>query len=123
MRYSTSYPDIPLPFSDVAELNADLFEHKTPLALEQYLAGRESREGQTCGQDAQGGTAVLSAKKQVPARDFEQDSLERILARNTAEHVDEIQPSVIGNVLLTGATGFLGAHILKTMIETTDNTI
>ncbi len=99
---------------------ADLFEHKTPLALEQYLLGRESRDGQG-NEDADGGS-VLQEKK-LPGQDLEQDSLGKALSRNTIEHVDEVHPSDIGSVLLTGATGFLGAHILKTLVETTDNTI
>lgn len=95
---------------------ADLFEHKTPLALEQYLLGRESQDGQEK-------TAAQDNGKQIPVKGLENDVLGRILSGNTVEHVDEIYPSAVGNVLLTGATGFLGAHILKTMIETTDNTI
>ncbi|MDE7276188.1 MAG: SDR family oxidoreductase [Lachnospiraceae bacterium] len=83
---------------------ADLFEYKTPLALERYLTGGSSQNGQE-------------------HQDERRDKDGQVLVRNTAEHVDEITPSDIGNVLLTGATGFLGAHILKTMIETTDNTI
>lgn len=102
---------------------ADLFEHKTPLALEQYLLGRKSRDGQMPGQDGQEKTAAQDSGKQIPVESLENDVLGRILSRNTVEHVDEIDPSTVGNVLLTGATGFLGAHILKTMIETTDNTI
>ena len=106
---------------------ADLFEYKTPLALEQYLMGKESqgehKEGQTGGQDAQGKNAFQDTGKQTPAQGLENDSIGQILARNTAEHMEEIHPAAVGNVLLTGATGFLGAHILRTMIETTDNTI
>ncbi len=114
---------------------ADLFEYKTPLALERYLTGdssqngqehqdeRREEDGQTGGQDVQGRNARRDTGEGIPAGEPESDSPGRILARNTAEHVDEIMPSDIGNVLLTGATGFLGAHILKTMIETTDNTI
>ena len=37
--------------------------------------------------------------------------------------MDYIQASSLGNVLLTGANGFLGAHILKTMIDREDNVI
>lgn len=95
---------------------ADLFEHKTPLALERYLMGRE-------GQDAPKEGADKESRKQAPEKKPEQDSLSRILSRNTQEHVDEIAPQKIGNVLLTGATGFLGAHILKTIIEDTDGIV
>lgn len=90
---------------------ADLFEHKTPLALEQYLMGRKSQDVHSV------------AKEQEAGEDLGQDSTARVLSRNTPDYVDEVHPSAIGNVLLTGGTGFLGAHILKTLVETTDDTI
>ncbi len=116
---------------------ADLFEYKTPLALEQYLLGKKRQEGhdnkdasagqEACGRgtgkDARQGTVYQNAGRKNPSQALETDSIAGILEKNRAEYVDGIQPSVMGNVLLTGATGFLGAHILKTMIETCDNTI
>ena len=86
---------------------ADLFEYKTPLALENYIQGNRKQD----------------TGQQVSDQDQEKSPFERLLSHNTAEYVDAVHPSRTGNVLLTGATGFLGAHILKTMIETTDNTI
>lgn len=88
---------------------ADLFEFKTPLALERHITGEEGKE-ESDGQ----------AKEQVSEN---LDPVSRILEQNTVAHVEEIRPGSLGNVLLTGATGFLGAHILKTMIEGCDNTI
>ncbi len=90
---------------------ADLFEYKTPLALERYLMERENQDGQS------------GMEEQAAEESLGQDSIGRILSRNTPEYADEVRPSAVGNVLLTGATGFLGAHILKTLVETTDNTI
>lgn len=53
----------------------------------------------------------------------EESALKRVLRRNRAEYVHEIRPSSPGNVLLTGANGFLGIHILKDMIDHEDNII
>lgn len=119
---------------------ADLFEYKTPLALEQYLMGRQDRAGQEeqdgngrgpSGTDRRDSSRGRSAgndlerntRDRVSGTEPEQEPLGKILARNTIEHVDEICPSRIGSVLLTGATGFLGAHILKTLLENTEDTI
>ena len=80
----------------------DLFEYKTPLSLERHIQEIEGKGGDEDatedGQELQG-------------------SLEKVLSRNRVEFVDEIRPQVAGNILLTGANGFLGAHILKYLID------
>ncbi len=87
---------------------ADLFEYKTPLELERHI------------QKLQGGSAATEGEEKSSEG---QSALEQVLSCNVAEHVDEIAPSPLGNVLLTGANGFLGAHILKNMIDNEDNVI
>ena len=86
---------------------ADLFEYKTPLELERHI------------QKQQGGNVSAADEKSGEG----QSVLEQALSHNAAEYVDEIAPSALGNVLLTGANGFLGAHILKNMIDHEDNVI
>lgn len=87
---------------------ADLFDYKTPLLLERHIQEMEQKE---------------AGDGNVPDNQEAHTGLEQMLQRNTEEHVDEIRPSSIGNVLLTGANGFLGAHILKYMIDHEDNII
>ena len=87
---------------------ADLFEYKTPLALERHI---NELEGKTAGAD------------EAQAESAGQGPLDAVLSRNTLEYVDAIRPAASGNVLLTGANGFLGAHILKTMLDSGDQTI
>ncbi len=87
---------------------AELFDHKTPLELERLI------------QTKQQGSAPADENTQTQEK---QGALERVLGRNTLENVDEVRSDAIGNVLLTGANGFLGAHILKNMIDHEDNTI
>lgn len=105
---------------------ADVFEYKTPFALEQHILGsgnQEKPDGTKAGQDIQEREAGKDAEKRLPVKPPKMDPIGKILAGNTAAHVDEIHSEAMGNVLLTGATGFLGAHILKTMLETCRNTI
>lgn len=87
---------------------ADLFEYKTPLELERHI------------QKLQVGSAAAEGNEEGSEG---QSALEQVMSRNVVEHVDEIAPCALGNVLLTGANGFLGAHILKNMIDCQDNTI
>ncbi len=87
---------------------ADLFDYKTPLELERHIQELQGENIATGGEEKNGEG---------------QSALEKVLSRNVPEHVDEIAPSALGNVLLTGANGFLGAHILKNMIDHEDNVI
>ena len=45
------------------------------------------------------------------------------MAHNVSKYVDEIHEVDTGDVLLTGRTGFLGAHVLRHLIEKTDKKI
>ncbi|MCI9174037.1 MAG: amino acid adenylation domain-containing protein [Lachnospiraceae bacterium] len=100
----------------------DLFDHKTPLSLERLI---QEKEGSAKG-----------AEEQADGKET-RDALEALLQQNTLEHLDEIA-SVYGdkpsckaagqtadrrNILLTGATGFLGAHILRTVIESSEDQV
>ncbi len=114
---------------------ADLFDYKTPLSLERFIQEKEGN--------------AKKAEEQEGAGEA-QDALETMLQQNTLEHLDEIasvyankpsfgsasqtaadgaeglqagKPAGSGNILLTGATGFLGAHILKTVLEDSEDKI
>ena len=42
---------------------------------------------------------------------------------NSMEHVDEISFREVGDVILTGATGFLGIHVLKACLDNSDRKV
>lgn len=46
-----------------------------------------------------------------------------LLKNNTISNINNIEYTSIGNVLLTGVTGFLGAHVLDSFIKNTDSNI
>ena len=54
------------------------------------------------------------------AADFDYTAINKLIAFNAMEHVDEISARPVGNVILTGATGFLGIHVLKALLDKTD---
>ena len=77
----------------------DVFEHSNP----QELAGLFDKE-----------TPVEASQKQEEKKEKKFPALEK----NKVEFVEEVfRERELGTVLLTGATGFLGIHILKELID------
>jgi thioester reductase-like protein len=64
--------------------------------------------------------AETSVKEQG---EYSYDILNEILERNTIDNFVNGQKEELGNVLLTGATGFLGIHVLKEFIENESGSI
>jgi amino acid adenylation domain-containing protein len=80
---------------------ADVFAHPTPRELAALLAG--------------GGSAVTPPEQAEP--DYDYEAINELLARGTIEAFRTGSRRPLGNVLLTGATGFLGAHALRVLLE------
>ncbi|MBQ8092752.1 MAG: amino acid adenylation domain-containing protein, partial [Clostridia bacterium] len=55
--------------------------------------------------------------------ELEAFSEKSVLSHNRNEYVDEIKAGPLGGVLLTGATGFLGIHVLYDLIVHTDEKV
>ena len=77
----------------------DVFDNPTPRALSKLILSEESVE-----------------KKEELSYDYSE--INKLLDKNTLENLmnGEIQDS-LGNILLTGATGFLGIHVLHEILE------
>ncbi len=73
----------------------DVFANATPRVLAQLASGGE--------------TAQKEAEQQ---ESFVYDKIDKLLSENTLDALREGTGEVPGNVLLTGATGFLGSHML-----------
>ena len=86
----------------------DIFDHPTPRALAKRISGTEK--------------AAVS-EKQSQADDYDYTRIQSVLSVNSMKHVDEISFHDVGNVILTGATGFLGIHVLKACLEDSDRKI
>ena len=56
-------------------------------------------------------------KQQISYANFDFTDINKILAKNTIERIQTPQVIPIGNILLCGATGFLGNHILSDYLE------
>ena len=79
----------------------DVFTHATPRALAEMFQEEDV--------SASSGLEDLSQ--------YDYGDIERVLEHNTFEAFREGKEQPIGNILLTGATGFLGIHMLREFLE------
>ncbi len=86
----------------------DLFAYQTPRLLAAYLQGK-----------IDGGSAGAPIKPQVVTESAAtpKSAYAEILEANTLEALRNGKQHPIGDVLLTGATGFMGIHMLHELIE------
>ncbi len=86
----------------------DVFAHSTPRALAEFV----------------GATPVASEDVQQPADEIaSSDVYADVLKDNTIENLINGERQEIGDVLLTGATGFLGIHVLYHLLKEYDGKI
>lgn len=85
---------------------ADIFQYTTPAKLAAHAAKKNGGNGTTVGEAL---TETL--------RTDEKEPLHEVLKYNCTTYVKEIKSQDIGNVLVVGATGFLGIHVVKTLLE------
>ena len=90
----------------------DLFQRKTPKAIAEFLT--ESASAKEKDKESQ-------AKKGLGEYDY--TAIDNLLSSARPELWDGYTPRNVGDVLLTGATGYLGMHLLKELIDKEDNVI
>ncbi len=87
----------------------DIFTHPTPRLLAQFLSGDLL-------------TTDHGADEAEEAA-FDYSGIDAILQRNNLETFLRGERQELGNVLLTGATGYLGIHVLRELIDSDAKTI
>ncbi|MGN0154558.1 MAG: amino acid adenylation domain-containing protein, partial [Lachnospiraceae bacterium] len=90
---------------------ADIFDNPTVEKLERFILAKQ-------GQEVQAAETTKTVEPEV-----EETGVAKTLSHNTNQYVDEVSGGELEDVLLTGATGFLGIHVLKALLEHTDNTV
>ncbi len=85
----------------------DIFTHPTPRLLAQFLSG--DTDEQTANDQEEAG--------------FDYTGIDAILQRNNLNTFLRGERQELGNVLLTGATGYLGIHVLRELIDSDAKTI
>ena len=83
----------------------ELFSYPTPRQLAQFVSGTADD--------------VVQSDDTEDAR-YDYKPIDTMLMRNTLDSFRKGERQPIGNVLLTGATGYLGIHVLKELIERDD---
>ena len=84
----------------------DVFTHATPRLLTQLVTGE---------------TPIENDDDEVT--NFDYSGINAILQQNNAESFRKGELQKLGNVLLTGATGYLGIHVLRELIDSDAPTI
>ena len=92
----------------------DLFKHKTPRNLAAHL------NGEPAPADA-AASAEPSDRFDFGACDY--TAIDTLLAATRTDLFDGFRRHSLGDVLLTGATGYLGMHVLRYLLEATDSTV
>lgn len=87
----------------------DLFATKTPRALAAFMSGMPASD-----------TSDTEAAAATGSGTVEEGRFAQVLAGNSIAAFLRGERRTLGNVLLTGATGFLGVHVLHHLLETTD---
>ena len=93
---------------------ADIFRHKTPRALAAFLTGEAVPAAAAKAGD---GSAAFDYG------DYDYSEIDRLLMATPTELFDGFRRHSLGDTLLCGATGYLGVHVLKRLLETTDSTV
>ena len=88
---------------------ADLFSHPSPRELANLVDGRE--------------VANKSETVDYEITEFDYSAINELLQANSLESFKAGERQELGNVLLTGATGYLGIHVLKELIDSDAKTI
>jgi amino acid adenylation domain-containing protein/thioester reductase-like protein len=85
----------------------DVFAHPTPRELADFITGAEG--------------SVSESVKEIT--EYSYDAINRVLSENTIDNFVNGEKEELGNVLLTGATGFLGIHVLRDFLENEEGSI
>ncbi|MBO5560036.1 MAG: amino acid adenylation domain-containing protein [Firmicutes bacterium] len=81
----------------------DIFDYSTPQALAKFIA------------EEQHDTDTVQADKNIG--EDKKEALYEVLEHNVSEEVNDISYTPVRKALVTGVTGFLGAHVVKELID------
>ena len=71
--------------------------------------------------DDDGVTEAAQSKNEFS--DYNYNRIQNVISANTEENADRITKEKLGDIMVTGATGFLGIHVLKAFIDNYDGKV
>ena len=83
----------------------DIFDHQTAEALSDYLEPVHTDAVKAHSPQPEASLAVQN------------NAISELLLHNTVDYAAQVKRESLGDILLTGASGFLGIHILKELID------
>ena len=96
---------------------SEIFQYAMPAELAAYLEGKEVNDS------ASSSVEVATDSDKEESETTVDQPWRKALVYNNSEHVGLLDITPTHTYLLTGATGFLGVHILNYIIENTDATV
>ena len=90
----------------------DIFSHTTPKQLAAFVGGETAVEAAAPADTEQTIT-------EIDADGYDYSAINALLAGNTMEAVVKEERQLLGDVLLAGATGYLGIHVLHELLAST----
>ncbi len=67
--------------------------------------------------------SMETSTNEIYYKDYDFSKINELLKNNNIQNTKKIQKKNLGNILLTGATGFLGAHILDYILSNTSSNV
>ena len=101
----------------------DLFKYKTPRALATFLdPSLKVPEFDGLKADGERSNSRTLELSNVYA-DYDYEAIDKLLMATPTELFEGFKKHSLGDVLLCGATGYLGVHVLRYLLESTDATV
>ena len=100
--------------ANLAVSYGDIFAHPTPRGLAELADGRA---GKRPSSEASSDRDSDASGTRVGGDGFDYGSIDALLDGNTLDAYRGGEPQELGDILLTGATGFLGIHVLRAFLE------
>lgn len=95
----------------------DVFSYPTPRSLAAAVAGGGGTDADAAPATEVSAVAASGELPEVGPDGYDYHKIHELLERNTIEAFREGERTPLGDVLLLGATGYLGSHVLHELIE------
>jgi len=94
----------------------DVFSYTTPKTMARFVTGKINEENTELKMPSETPESPESVRE-VDEEGYDYTEINALLRGNTMEAFTKGEKQTLGDVLLTGATGFLGVHVLNDLIK------